>query len=403
VDPTSTLSTSSQTLAKDVALVLHFIWGPGTRKVYANGVEIGTTTTYEPEVLPADIYLGSSSSVIEHMPAVFNDFTVFETDMTATQVLDDYNSVLQVAGQGPDGQRVGAIPWLWTKDGDDVVDNHDDSGEDNWCVCGGMPGSDAGETQIQGALSSNWSVVKELSISRLAVTEFAIPTELMFLDQSGTADAGSSGGAYKLTSVSATGIVIGNNASALTYPIFHNLLGQEWYMLFRLHDEGAALTCQFAYQMGGNEIRTDFLAYATTAAFRLFLSLPLFIATAAGLLNSPVPGDTTLAIRLNGKRTSGTANVRLDYMCLLPRPLIRISETVLPFAGFVLKGLRAVQIDATTKSPKEIMTVEGDVLELVPNALNILISLIGNETIDPAITYTLTYNRVEITPRYSLL
>jgi hypothetical protein len=46
----------------------------------------------------------------------------------------------------------------------------------------------------------------------------------------------------------------------------------------------------------------------------------------------------------------------------------------------------------------------GSVIELQPEKLNVLYSLLGaNGDIDPLVTYTMTYSRIFVTPRWSLL
>ena len=72
--------------------------------------------------------------------------------------------------------------------------------------------------------------------------------------------------------------------------------------------------------------------------------------------------------------------------------------------GFVYDGIRAFIFDEADDTVQGAIISRGDNFGLVPESFNILISSMGAQSVDdPLITWTLTYSKLFITPRYSLL
>ena len=75
---------------------------------------------------------------------------------TAAEVLADHREVVQ---QVTDGDRLSALPWLFTEDGDNIIDNDNDGQSGslfNYAVVGGLMGDDL-DLEYKADTSSNFS------------------------------------------------------------------------------------------------------------------------------------------------------------------------------------------------------------------------------------------------------
>jgi len=106
------------------------------------------------------------------------------------------------------------------------------------------------------------------------------------------------------------------------------------------------------------------------------------------------------------RTSAGAANVTIDYIFLAPRPLLELTYSGLSASDFFLiSGREAYIVQASgtqynlTGKPA---TVGRDPLELLPNKVNILFSLLGGDGEANTITRTLTYVYTDIIPRYAI-
>jgi hypothetical protein len=66
-----------------------------------------------------------------------SDFRIYDIDLTAAQVLADYTNIAPVIAQS---RTISPVPWLWTQDGDGVVDDITDADQAAYAVAGGIVG-----------------------------------------------------------------------------------------------------------------------------------------------------------------------------------------------------------------------------------------------------------------------
>lgn len=390
------------TFAADTPIVIHCVWGPSGKLIYINGVS--ATKTYTPPAAASYFYLGSSSTPSLWAGGVFGDLTVWGVALTATQIANDYANVAQLTA---DGQRVGCIPWLWTKDGDDIVDNCDDATRDNWAVCGGVPGSAEAITRWQMTESN----AADLILSNFATDyqNFARPDTggmCFFYDAGGTAGAATDSNTdYKLTSVTTVAAtLIGSGGIFTSGAAFQRAMSElferEFFVLCRLYDEGSnfqGLNLQVQYGSSGATLDYPVWAITTTAANRLYLSQ--YGVTFPSVKNRDIVTFDYI-LRLQGRRTTGTANIRLDWAMAIPRPFFVVTNpgtvTVL-----VIEDNKGTWLSGTTRSSP--IASSGDIVNLNPEKSNTIISVMGSSSVDPVITWTNTFTRIDITPRYMLL
>ena len=392
-DGTNSVNSSLQSWSINDTIVLHFVYGPDGLAMYRDGLIIGSGTSFTPPTLAANVYIGSANDSSVQADGTFMDFTVFDRALSSAEVAGNYASIVASS------QRVGSIPWLWSSDGDDDVVNHDDTdaNDDNYVVCGGIPGSAPAVTFISGITDPT------MYMWMMDTDEFLNPIELVN-EQSGSADANSSGGAYRGTSI-ITSATTFTSAASSTRKCIAALAGKELANLIRLYDAGSSL--QVATILSApTPIISDYKSLTTSAAFRLYLSP--FVA----VQDSP-PGFSDYSVSPAGftpgialKRSTGTGSIQIDYAMAVPRPFLTMAAaSTLGEAGFYYQGRRASTYDDTaTGCPYQYpLTLQGDIIEFVPDKLNILSTLIGDATHNPVIATGLTYARVIVTPRWSIL
>lgn len=404
-DGTNTVSTAAQTFSVGTIYIIHATYLPGTGLIiYINGSSAATSATYTPPLLPTNMFIGSDPTDIQGTQGTILDFTTFDRAMTATEVATDYANIAQVTAHN---QRVGCVPWLWTKDGDDVVDNaNDDTTRNNFAVCSGIPGSAPTETEINATLSVATGTFTEIYMSNLASDVF-VPIQqssVQYTDLSGSTDSNSSGSAYRAQSVSTTGIDVTNSTGITGTGFAKYLFGREYILVTRLTDLGSASPVSLAAVVTGTaDVTTDYLQAATSASAGIYATPPFVLAGLENRVHNP--GDNILSnfqVYLYAKRTTGSASINVDYIALLPRPFMVLkSASAGVTATLRYKGRKAHTGSPATAVISPNIPVIGDVIELVPNRINTLISFMND--VNATITRTLTYSSVYVTPRWSLL
>lgn len=390
---------AAKTFSPGQVYILHCVWQASGLNLYVNGASDGTNATFTPVATGSAIYIGSDATPANNAICTFLDFRTFDRPLTATEVSNDYANVAQVTA---DNQRVGCIPWLWTKDGDDVVDNCDDSTRDNWAVCGGVPGS--AEAVTRWKMTASVEEYLLLANLKLSTGCFARPDANgigLYVEGSGTAGAASDSNTdYKLTSVTTSSVSIDSTNGmfldgATIQAVMKDLYGKEFFVFCRLYDEGSNLTLNLTTLSGTSGVWTSpSWAVTTTAAFRGLLSQ-------MGVI-FPTPKFRDLqafsySVHLQGKRTTGTANVRVDFVVAIPRPFFVINSSV--FDSGTPVTYEVCGQDATSSISR--VTITGDEVHLSPEKTNLILSVQYGETLLG--TWTNTFDRVDVTPRFTLL
>lgn len=400
---------AAQSFATGDIQILHFVWGPAGKQIYLNGALYATSATLAAWSVGDYLYIGSTNTPNQHFNGTILGTLIFDVPLTAAEIAADYaQASAHVRGGDGCGQRLDAIPWLWTKDGDNQVDNCNDSTRDNWAVCAGIPGNVEADTTFQLETSNGRTV----AISRFDTHVFVDPGVLYaddFSEDTNTADATCSGGDYHRVIVGVNQAVAFPAAGVSNRSILEEIFGREYYMAMRIYDEAASDTLYIQgviYNGGQGSIIGEPRAVSASRAWRLLRTHPVYVPQFNRSI-IPFRNYSYLYYMLPLIARSGSKDyVRFDYICAVPRPVVRIgslSSFIVPTAtNFVYNGMYA---DAVSSAGFEgAVDVSGDPVALVPGKYNALISFIGMDAANAAtITWTLTYTGVYIIPRWGLM
>lgn len=395
-DGTNTISTAAQTFSAGDIITLHFTWGPSGLVIYKNGASAASGGTYSPPSAPGSyLYIGTDDSSAQQGYGPFMDLATWDVALTSTQASDDYTNIAQLIA---DGQSVGTIPWFWTKDGDDVIDDHDDADQDNWGVSGGIPGSDPADTDYRVAISAGGEYLF-LGHHTDDYLDWLTNTSRFYIEGSGTALGSMSGGAAQQISAP-TGVP--RPSASLTVQKPYKLSGP--FHFFARFDNTAgtdSLTVGFWLSYNsGNILGTD-KTISISGEQAWYLGAVNFEWNNA-ILNT----EKTLAININFG-SAATETFYFDFCQVINGNVCLILPTYsnIPGSGgsvttmnyFRLRGLN-VFTDSGTYNVSA-----SAALDLVPGKANTLIAFIysGTNLHNLSRTYTFTY--IKVSPRYALL
>ena len=197
------------------------------------------------------------------------------------------------------------------------------------------------------------------------------------------------------------GVNLASNADATKHLLNKNLI-----CVVRLHGESALTTILLRWRMmynSLNDVWSDTKAVTIAAANRLFYLPPIGSYSHNALLLDEFPNsESNFDYFIEAWDTAATGeNISLDYYAILPDPTILIN--VGGTQDYVLlTGTRAAMATSAWISGY-VFSTKGKAVDLVPDEYNVLMSFQGSATLDPVITYTLSYaGGVHITPRWSI-
>lgn len=387
-DGANTAASAAKSFAAGDTLIFHVVRSQTSGLIlYLNGSSIATSATFTPAAVGTTLQIGSDVSTANHIGGTFMDFTAFDFALSSTQVQNDYANINAAISNG---QRVGSIPWLWTKDGDDVVDNCDDSSRDNYIVVGGISGSDAPDV-LYNFTSNNANTL--IYLGGYASSSFLDPTNRVFYDMNTTGtSSGDSGSAVSSATITTSPAVI-SGATGPTYD--DSLSGQAIVMLARMKDAGSNLLSQVYVEFTNVTITTDYKSLTSVNDYRII---------EIGMLSMPfneISGNPWNPIGINPrfKRSTGSNTVTIDYFIVLPN----VSKiTASSGYHYLYSDSRCFSYDSTSGKIIEREILIGKVLYIYPNKYNVIVTMLGFTSTTCAVTDTLTYNSIKVTPRSGL-
>lgn len=422
-DNTNSCNSTSTILGNNTIYTIHATFDAANGiNLYLNGALVGTNATYTlPALSAAAEYMRVGSNAAGNLiQGTFYGFATFDREMTAAQVLADYN---QLASQLTDDMRVDDMPWTWTFNAGGVIYNQNDTSQGNYCITGGITG-DVITPEIIGTLSNDWATVTSLHLGRLAIdqrdySQFIPGIEsnansLLFHDESGTADVGaSSGDAYRTRTLSTTATALGGFAATFTRQNTY-FAGKPVRVLARVRDSGGGATANLRVALN---YKIGTLTFVTE-----YRNLPALGTTNFGLVDF---GQATfppgVRFRPEGaqvdyiyvtpiiKRSTGSSAFLCDYVALFPYPLqIRdLSSSSRELFALNGKTARTVGLAATWTTGQsqielvDVLEVIGWPLEFEGGKLNLVNFAIGeiNGSDTAAVTWTVTLNEVWLTVR----
>jgi hypothetical protein len=374
-DHTNTATSAAQTFSAEDVLDLLFVWGPVGLAIYKNGAAIATEAAYTPPALPTELYWLTDAGGTNHADGVLMGAEIYGTDPSAAEAAAIYSATAAlVAG----GARAGSVPLLWTKDGDNVVDNRDDATYDNWCVILGVPGD---ATALFQALLVNASGFDEIWLSSFA-SRVHYPNRYFWYNVTGGAST-SSGHTFTLNDFDH--LFAGKSMTGFCYAY------------------GAGITTgvfTLTYALGSGSFEAGLTSYGMGRTNEATLPQPLDI----GMLYGPDYLSITAAISYDSAVTT-------DWVMLLTEPILHIEETAIPGVPYIGKNvyLSGDTVAATATGFNLAPSgYQGRMIQIEPNAVNMIHAILIEEHPDhfykgPTSTLAVTISPAFITPRWSLL
>jgi hypothetical protein len=389
------------TLTPYTPLHLMIVQGEGTLILYVNGTVRITLSTGPGQPGPGSLTMPHYSA--QGVGFVYDGWRGFDAPLTAAEIGLLYANELPVKQAGG---KLGSLPFLWTKDGDGVLDNYSDgSAHENWGVLAGVGGDVPAKVEWR-ITPPNGAGPGTYWLGRKAIPQDAperfTPYNTIHVNRSGTALANTTGGQYNkvdcTTAYSATGLL----ASA-AQPRF--LRGRwRWMVGGRLVISAGYL--RPCYRLGGTAAARTGTETAVAVASALAL-LPcdnwdMLIDWPAALGDNPGRIDWGFEV----KGVNANADLWTDWYQLFPYPFFRASlGAALTTSGgaIVVYGTEAYKEDAASTKVDYELTHEGDDVTAIPGFDNFIFLMIGGgESPDLTafdITDTATVQAV-ITPRW---
>lgn len=417
-DSTSAATSSAITWSERQRDIFHFVWSPQTKTIYRNGSQLVTSAAYTIPTAGARIYIDGQAA----NPSGFGlaDFALWDQSITAQQVADDYATLYPLLIT--DAQKGGSVPYVWTKDGDGIIDNADDSNNstNNWGVVQGVPGTMQSGYRVEFNKSTTTYTVW---LGRMATRNFVYPRSVLFHDCSGTADVGaSSGDSYTNTAALSTTETTVGAVGAYVSPAgyFALLAGRTFIPFIRAYDATTSNAMYYRFRfspnnsISSNYLYSDYKTITSPASsiWDNYAGQPFTFASEAdvvGAKQGPITFGTSLSFTAMMYRVTGSAAFRCDYIFLMPEQTLQVE---------ISENTRTILVDDKGRTPGYENTsrdyigpvfytkvVNGWRDGFEPESYNWLCSQQGRTTAPSSslITHSLTFYRITLTPRYALL
>jgi hypothetical protein len=367
----------------------HVRWGSSGIALYVNGVFQSSSPNYAAAAAIGNMYLLTEATPSLHANHVMSEYVVWGEELTADQILSDYQSKLTLSGES-----TSIPPIFWTKDGDNALDNANDSSRDNYGVALCVPGSAPALTKyvMQGGFD-----LDQYTLGNWELEEFINPSRVLYYELGGNADATCSGGEFRRVSISTTEASLASPNSAWGYTGDPGLLrfvsGKRFSCVMRVRG-GSYL--RWRHRMSTLSMQQPGRVAGWGGFFRNVLFPALVVPETAD--EAYQANDVVEALAVN---TGGAGNVDIDYLMMMPYPSFTFyggNLSVVDGRDFdTVYGVSALTISGV---------ITGGEINLRPNTYNVIImSAFGTSAgiADNLITTTLTFTSIEVTPRWELL
>jgi hypothetical protein len=379
----------SGTLASDTVYLVHcVVSGNGDAALYVNGALVDSAAAIGHAALGTQMFVGSTYLGAQQTNFTLYDFTVWNVALTAAQIASEAANLVPVLA---DDKRLSPVPWLWTKDGDNVVDNCDDSTRDNFTVIGGLAGTNPAKSVCD---FRTGNANTQIYIGRYAAQEFLTPVNRVYYDMDTTATTSAdSGSAVSSGTITTSPNVISGAAG----PVYDEALADNQIILLaRMKDAGSALLAQVYFELANVAINSDFLPVTSVSTYRI-IEIGTLVLPKNEIADTPW---TPIGLNPRFKRSTGSGDVTLDYFIALPNAM-----KIIPTSGYqyLYSDGRCFSYAAASGKINERSVMSGARLDLYPDMINVVIHMLGFLAAACAVTDTLTYNSVKITPRWGLI
>jgi len=385
-DGTNTATSSADTFSANDTIVLYFVWGPNGLVIYKDGVSIGSDATFTIPEFGAYLFIGSDSSSATQLSAILRDFTIYGEELTATEVLADYNYTASLLGV--DGALTG-VPWMWTIGGDLDVDS--DSGtaayipaatDLNCAILGGIGGTLPADIEFYGDIDAGVDVGNAYFC--IASTPYYFNRTEWFYNGTPTV----------------TATTIETNIASTYYSRWFP--GKDIVYITRSYWTAAAKNIYAAIEStsaSADMATSDVLSYTGAGAsnYRVYTSPFVTVPKLARMVGSGITFNSVYDYTYKFVFTASTTPTS-DYLVLMQRPFLIVPLGVAELDIYYIRG------DCWTQGTLD--RAYGDKLQLMPHYHNYLIFTCGNESNDPVSggpNRKITFNDFFVVPRYAIL
>ncbi len=407
VDGANTSDTgTTRTISYDDNIHVCLVQDTTNTTLYINGsqdAQISKAMADEPD---GTMTFGSRFNDDNPANVLIDGCRIWDTALSTTEITALYNNEKEVKDAGG---SIGMPPYLWTKDGDDVLDNVDGlvsaTSKDNWGVVGGVVGDVEAQTE--------WRIQPPTEapsvgywLGRKAV-DSPIDGSIFWVELDGTADVGSSSNDAYETIAAGTSDQWFKNAATIDQ-IFLKAVPGRYQWVARMKVSTNSIEVFPIYTWGAASIdhmvAGDALSVGTNANFLLRDCGDMVVRCPAETLLHT--GELDYAdFRLRVDRTA-SATVYGDFIQILPYPCCyveSINATLTISAGepLIIESEPKIAYTLNAGNINEIFEYQGEPVTLVPNAYNYVYLLQGakDATYDVTDTATIT---LYITPRWLL-
>jgi hypothetical protein len=397
-DGTNDIWTTGVTFSAFDIEILHFVFEQGSLKIYRNGSQVATGSTYTPYTFANNLYLGTDNNSVLHAGGTFLGFHTYPYAMNATEVANDATNIsAHVNGGDGHGQALETIPWIYDNAGDNVIDNYCDATHWDWIISGGIPGSLPAETIFYILNSSDG---RSLTISGHQSPIFHSPSNYFNADNT-------------TTSTNTTAVL--GKAINVAAAIHQDIAQYPMRLWVSLTDAGSNLTIAPRVELNTNSVghTGDYRPIVADATGKDFITYDLGNISNPkmeyGLVNKshygPIIDFGSVDYELWLQRTvAGAANVVIDYMRVMFGTNTYIYNDVASDSALILvHGHKALILDTTaTPNVTKITEIQGELFELYPGTLNHIVLQTGDLGANTVTTATTTIQAIYVTPRWAL-
>lgn len=416
----NSVTSTGITITAGTPMIIHATYDGSTLTSYHNGTQKGTgSSKIAAATEPTWLYVGSDNAPAQHCGGTILGFATFDRAMSANQVLADYTQAIQ---QVTDGDRLDPLPWCYTEDGDNVIDNNNDGTLYNYAVIGGLMGDDC-DVEYKMTSSQNLSLAKGITFGSLPVPQIIFDKDiltdggtntLLFENGTGTADTTANGEAVKRISLSTTSTTLLATAiSRAGANILQEIDNVTGYFVAKDNATKTNVMVRMAIDMagsgGGNEsFVSDWRTLSTDTTLRPYTTFELPLDFEDYILDS----SRIMGFRIDVKRATGstTANFDVSHAIWLTNYSGVYADTVNSNIDSVYGRGRVLElVNSTTPTQTRGRRLFNRPLVIKPERLNVVMVQhtydcfsSGKSLWSHGNNYNLTVNQFAVTPYFDI-
>ena len=370
-------------------LVFHLVWDQMVgSSLYINGILAGSSA-YAIWTPGANLYIGSQNDATNQIGGTFLGFSIYHGyGMTAAEVLADYNNIAPLVA---DNQSVDPIPYIWTKDGDNIVDYEDSGAYRNIATIGGVAGDAPAKTEFKVTTVGMNDADVYMGNLDLEYRKHVDPEFLSYIP------------AAPPDVIDMTNVDITIATIAVDDDEFEILSGRRIGVMLRANDTINNVIIKTGVNPGGAYYYTDQLATTWLVGSESNDMTPEIFISPNEQLYREMSITRGLSVTTAGKRlAAGATHYHLHSAQIFPFPMLRFVNTAAAAHAVSILFVNGKAYELAALVMNYSYKVRGDINEfgLVPGRYNWLITYLGKEGVVTDAADTITYDAVYVTPRW---